>query len=37
VNASTEFMGGRRIIARGKRLSAEKIRDMAVTMQELAA
>ncbi len=37
VNASTEFMGGRRIIARGKRLSADKIRDMAVTMQELAA
>ena len=37
VNASIEFMGGRRIIARGKRLSAEKIRDMAVTMQELAA
>lgn len=37
VNASTEFMGGRRIIARGKRLSADRIRDMAVTMQELAA
>ena len=36
VNASVEFMGGRRIIARGKRLSADKIRDMAITMQELA-
>ena len=37
VNASTEFMGGRRIIQRGKRLTAERIRDMAVTMQELAS
>lgn len=37
VNASPEFMGGRRIIQRGKRLSADKIRDMAVTMQELAS
>jgi 3-phenylpropionate/trans-cinnamate dioxygenase ferredoxin reductase subunit len=37
VNASTEFMGGRRIIQRGKRLTAERIRDMAVSMQELAS
>ena len=37
VNASTEFMGGRRIIQRGKRLTPERIRDMAVTMQELAS
>ena len=37
VNASTEFMGGRRIIQRGKRLTADRIRDMAVTMQELAS
>ena len=37
VNASTEFMGGRRIIQRGKRLSPDKIRDMAITMQELAS
>jgi len=37
VNASTEFMGGRRIIARGKRLSRARIEDMSVSMQELAA
>ncbi|PPQ25767.1 NAD(P)/FAD-dependent oxidoreductase [Rhodopila globiformis] len=37
VNASTEFMGGRRIIARGKRLSRRRIEDMSVSMQELAA
>ncbi len=37
VNASTEFMGGRRIVQRGKRLTADRIRDMAVTMQELAS
>jgi 3-phenylpropionate/trans-cinnamate dioxygenase ferredoxin reductase subunit len=37
VNASQEFMGGRRIIQRGKRLTPERIRDMAVTMQELAS
>ena len=37
VNASTEFMGGRRIIQRGKRLTPERLRDMAVTMQELAS
>jgi 3-phenylpropionate/trans-cinnamate dioxygenase ferredoxin reductase subunit len=36
VNASTEFMGGRRIIARRKRLSRARIEDMAVSMQELA-
>jgi len=37
VNASQEFLGGRRIIQRGKRLTPERIRDMAVTMQELAS
>lgn len=37
VNASQEFMGGRRIIARRKRLNAAQIRDMSVTMQQLAA
>jgi 3-phenylpropionate/trans-cinnamate dioxygenase ferredoxin reductase component len=37
VNASTEFMGGRRIIARRKRLSRAKIEDMSISMQELAA
>ncbi len=37
VNSSTEFMGGKRIIQRGKRLTADQIRDMAVTMQELAS
>jgi len=37
VNASTEFMGGRRIIARGKRLIRARIEDMSVLMQELAA
>lgn len=37
VNASTEFMGGRRIIQRRKRLAPERISDMAVTMQELAS
>jgi len=37
VNASTEFMGGRRIIQRRKKLTAERISDMAVTMQELAS
>jgi 3-phenylpropionate/trans-cinnamate dioxygenase ferredoxin reductase subunit len=37
VNSSTEFMGGRRIIQRGKRLTSDQIRDMAVTMQELAS
>jgi 3-phenylpropionate/trans-cinnamate dioxygenase ferredoxin reductase subunit len=37
VNASTEFMGGRRIIARRKRLTRAKIEDMAISMQELAA
>ena len=37
VNASTEFMGGRRIIQRRKRLSADQIADPAVTMQQLAA
>jgi 3-phenylpropionate/trans-cinnamate dioxygenase ferredoxin reductase component len=37
VNASTEFMGGRRIIQRRKKLTRERICDMAVSMQELAA
>jgi 3-phenylpropionate/trans-cinnamate dioxygenase ferredoxin reductase subunit len=37
VNASTEFMGGRRIIAKRKRLTRARIEDMAVSMQELAA
>ncbi|MFL5255440.1 MAG: NAD(P)/FAD-dependent oxidoreductase [Rhodopila sp.] len=37
VNASTEFMGGRRIIARHKRLTRARIEDMSVSMQELAA
>jgi 3-phenylpropionate/trans-cinnamate dioxygenase ferredoxin reductase subunit len=37
VNASTEFMGGRRIIARRKRLTRARIEDMSVSMQELAA
>jgi 3-phenylpropionate/trans-cinnamate dioxygenase ferredoxin reductase subunit len=37
VNAATEFMGGRRIIARRKRLTRVRIEDMAVSMQELAA
>jgi 3-phenylpropionate/trans-cinnamate dioxygenase ferredoxin reductase subunit len=37
VNASTEFMGGRRIISRRKQLSREKIADMSVSMQALAS
>ena len=37
VNAATEFMGGRRIVQRRKKLSPERIADMAVSMQELAA
>jgi 3-phenylpropionate/trans-cinnamate dioxygenase ferredoxin reductase subunit len=37
VNASTEFMGGRRIIHRRKKLTAARISDMGVTMQELAS
>ena len=37
VNAATEFMGGRRIISRRKRLTRAKIEDMSVSMQELAA
>jgi 3-phenylpropionate/trans-cinnamate dioxygenase ferredoxin reductase component len=37
VNASTEFMGGRRIIARRRRLTRARIEDMSVSMQELAA
>jgi 3-phenylpropionate/trans-cinnamate dioxygenase ferredoxin reductase subunit len=36
VNASQEFMGGRRIIARRKRLNAAMISDPGVTMQQLA-
>lgn len=37
VNAPTEFMGGRRIIARRKRLTRTRIEDMSLSMQELAA
>ena len=37
VNASTEFMGGRRIVQRRKKLTADRIADMSVTMQELAS
>ena len=37
VNASVEFMGGRRIVQRRKKLTADRIADMAVTMQELAS
>ncbi|MSP00965.1 MAG: ferredoxin reductase [Acetobacteraceae bacterium] len=37
VNASTEFMGGRRIVQRRKKLTADRIADMAITMQELAS
>lgn len=37
VNAAQEFMGGRRIIGKRKRLNAAQIRDMSVTMQQLAA
>jgi 3-phenylpropionate/trans-cinnamate dioxygenase ferredoxin reductase component len=37
VNAAPEFMGGRRIIARRKRLTRVRIEDMSVSMQELAA
>ncbi len=37
VNAAPEFMGGRRIIARRKRLARAQIEDMSISMQELAA
>ena len=37
VNASMEFMGGRRIIQRRKPLTRVQIEDMAVSMQQLAA
>jgi 3-phenylpropionate/trans-cinnamate dioxygenase ferredoxin reductase subunit len=37
VNAATEFMGGRRIILRRKRLTRAHIEDMSISMQELAA
>ncbi|HYZ22960.1 MAG TPA: oxidoreductase C-terminal domain-containing protein, partial [Rhodopila sp.] len=37
VNAAPEFMGGRRIIARRKRLTRAQIEDMSLTMQQLAA
>jgi 3-phenylpropionate/trans-cinnamate dioxygenase ferredoxin reductase subunit len=36
VNAATEFMGGRRIIARRKRLTRVEIEDMSISMQQLA-
>src|SRR5580658_3760182 len=37
VNSSTEFMGGRRIIQRRKQLTAARIADLGITMQELAS
>ncbi len=37
VNAAPEFMGGRRIIAKRKRLTRARIQDMSISMQELAA
>jgi len=37
VNASTEFMGGRKIILGRKRLTRARIEDMSVSMKELAA
>jgi 3-phenylpropionate/trans-cinnamate dioxygenase ferredoxin reductase subunit len=37
VNASPEFMGGRRIIAKRKRLTRAQIEDMSLSMQQLAA
>ena len=37
VNASTEFMGGRRIVQKRKKLTASQIADMNVTMQTLAS
>jgi 3-phenylpropionate/trans-cinnamate dioxygenase ferredoxin reductase subunit len=37
VNATPEFMGGRRIIARRKRLTRVKIEDMSISMQQLVA
>jgi len=37
VNAAAEFMGGRRIIAKRKRLTRARIEDMSVSMQQLAA
>ena len=37
VNASTEFMGGRRIIQRRKKLTANQIADTTITMQTLAS
>ena len=37
VNASPEFMGGRRIIQRGVKLTPERIADTSITMQTLAA
>ena len=37
VNAAPEFMGGRRIIAKRKRLTRAQIQDMSLTMQQLAA
>lgn len=37
VNAATEFMGGRRIIARRRRVTRARLEDMSIPMQELAA
>ena len=37
VNASTEFMGGPRIIAKRKALTRAQIEDLSISMQQLAA
>ncbi len=37
VNSAPEFMGGRRIIAKRKRLTRARIEDLSVSMQELAS
>jgi 3-phenylpropionate/trans-cinnamate dioxygenase ferredoxin reductase component len=37
VNSAPEFMGGRRIIAKRKRLTRARIEDMSVSMQELVS
>ena len=37
VNSPAEFMGGRMMIARRKKVVAERLRDVSVSMQELAA
>jgi 3-phenylpropionate/trans-cinnamate dioxygenase ferredoxin reductase subunit len=37
VNAPTEFMGGKAMIGRRKKVLAERLRDVSISMQELAA